>query len=102
MKAIRVHEFGGPEVLKLEEVDIPKLSAGEVLVRVEEVRARRTRGRHNKRGRPQHGYSRRRRVPRASYRRNDPAGSSSDALRPLESIWSASGAARRCAAPPIV
>jgi len=34
MKAIRVHEFGGPEVLKLEEVATPKPSAGEVLVRV--------------------------------------------------------------------
>jgi hypothetical protein len=28
MKAIRVHEFGGPEVLKLEEVATPKPSAG--------------------------------------------------------------------------
>ncbi len=34
MKAIRVHEFGGPEVLKLEEVAIPKPSAGQVLVRI--------------------------------------------------------------------
>jgi NADPH:quinone reductase len=34
MKAIRVHEFGGPEVLKLEEVGTPKPSAGEVLVRI--------------------------------------------------------------------
>jgi hypothetical protein len=34
MKAIRVHEFGGPEVLKLEEVLTPKPSAGEVLVRI--------------------------------------------------------------------
>lgn len=34
MKAIRVHEFGGPEVLKLEEVPTPKPSAGQVLVRV--------------------------------------------------------------------
>ena len=34
MKAIRVHEFGGPEVLKLEEVPTPKPGAGEVLVRV--------------------------------------------------------------------
>src|SRR5215831_12708997 len=35
MKAIRVHEFGGPEVLKLEEVATPKPSAGEVLVRIQ-------------------------------------------------------------------
>ncbi len=34
MKAIRVHEFGGPEVLKLEEVPTPKPSAGQVLVRI--------------------------------------------------------------------
>jgi NADPH:quinone reductase len=34
MKAIRVHEFGGPEVLKLEEVDTPQPSAGQVLVRI--------------------------------------------------------------------
>jgi NADPH2:quinone reductase len=34
MKAIRVHEFGGPEVLKLEEVPTPKSSSGQVLVRI--------------------------------------------------------------------
>src|SRR6202040_4205923 len=34
VKAIRVHEFGGPEVLKLEEVPTPKPAAGQVLVRV--------------------------------------------------------------------
>jgi NADPH:quinone reductase len=34
MKAIRVHEFGGPEVLKLEDMPTPKPSTGEVLVRV--------------------------------------------------------------------
>ena len=34
MKTIRVHEFGGPEALKLEEVVTPKPSAGEVLVRI--------------------------------------------------------------------
>src|SRR6267378_1131669 len=34
MKAIRVHEFGGPEVLKLEEVDDPKPGPGQVVVRV--------------------------------------------------------------------
>ena len=34
MKAIRVHEFGGPEVLRLEEAPEPKPSAGQVLVRV--------------------------------------------------------------------
>jgi len=34
MKAILVHEFGGPEVLKLEEVSTPKPGAGQVLVRI--------------------------------------------------------------------
>jgi NADPH2:quinone reductase len=34
MKAIVVHEFGGPEVLKLEEVPTPKPAAGQVLVRI--------------------------------------------------------------------
>ena len=34
MKAIRVHEFGSPEVLKLEEVAMPKPSPGQVLVRI--------------------------------------------------------------------
>lgn len=34
MKAIVVHEFGGPEVLTFEEVPTPKAAAGQVLVRV--------------------------------------------------------------------
>jgi NADPH2:quinone reductase len=34
MKAIMVHEFGGPEVLKLDEVPTPKPGAGQALVRV--------------------------------------------------------------------
>ncbi|MBK1441913.1 NADP-dependent oxidoreductase [Parapedobacter sp. ISTM3] len=34
MRAIRIHEFGGPEVLKLEEVPIPRPAPGEVLVSV--------------------------------------------------------------------
>lgn len=34
MKAILVREFGGPEVLKLEEVPTPTPSAGQVLVRI--------------------------------------------------------------------
>src|SRR5262252_6134653 len=34
MKAIRVHKFGGPEVLRLEEVPTPKPGPGEVLVRM--------------------------------------------------------------------
>src|SRR6201993_3103713 len=35
MKAIRVSQFGGPEVLKLEEVATPKPGGGQVLVRVQ-------------------------------------------------------------------
>src|SRR4029077_11238349 len=34
MKAIRVHEFGGPQVMKLEDVPDPKPGSGEVLVRI--------------------------------------------------------------------
>ncbi len=34
MKAIRVHQFGGPEVLKLEEIADPKPGPGQVMVRV--------------------------------------------------------------------
>jgi NADPH2:quinone reductase len=37
MKAIRVHQFGGPEVLKLDEVPTPKPADGQVLVRVHAV-----------------------------------------------------------------
>ena len=35
MNAIRVHEFGDPEVMKLEEVDAPKPGTGQVLVKVQ-------------------------------------------------------------------
>jgi len=34
MKAILVREFGGPEVLKFEEVRTPNPAAGQVLVRI--------------------------------------------------------------------
>ena len=34
MKAIRIHEFGGPEVLRLEDVAEPSPGAGQVVVRV--------------------------------------------------------------------
>src|SRR5204862_8029135 len=34
MKSILVREFGGPEVLKLEEVPTPRPAAGQVLVRI--------------------------------------------------------------------
>ena len=35
MKAIRIHETGGPEVLQLEEIDAPSPGPGEVLIEVE-------------------------------------------------------------------
>jgi NADPH2:quinone reductase len=37
MKAIRVHHFGGPEVLKLEEVPDPKPGTGQVVVRTRSI-----------------------------------------------------------------
>ena len=37
MKAVRVHEFGGPVVLRLEEVATPKPGPGQVLVRIHAV-----------------------------------------------------------------
>jgi NADPH2:quinone reductase len=35
MRAIRVHEFGGPEAMKLEELPTPKPGEGQALVRIE-------------------------------------------------------------------
>lgn len=37
MKAIRVHEFGGPEVLKLEEVSNPSASPGQISIGIKAV-----------------------------------------------------------------
>ena len=37
MKAVRQHEFGGPEVLRNEDAPVPELKPGEVLVRVHAV-----------------------------------------------------------------
>lgn len=37
MKAIRVHHFGGPEVLQLDEVPVPLAGPGQILVRVRAV-----------------------------------------------------------------
>ncbi|NWJ74299.1 NADP-dependent oxidoreductase [Pseudonocardia sp. ICBG1122] len=37
MKAVRLHRFGGPEVLVVDEVPVPRPEAGEVLVRVHAV-----------------------------------------------------------------
>lgn len=37
MKAVRLHAFGGPEVLRYEDAPVPALQAGEVLVRVHAV-----------------------------------------------------------------
>lgn len=37
MRAIRIHEFGAPQVMRLEEIPDPKPAAGQVLVRVKAV-----------------------------------------------------------------
>lgn len=37
MKAIRIHELGGPEVLRFEEVEKPKPRAGQALVRISAI-----------------------------------------------------------------
>ncbi|CDN56961.1 Zinc-binding oxidoreductase (plasmid) [Neorhizobium galegae bv. officinalis bv. officinalis str. HAMBI 1141] len=37
MKAIRIHEYGGPEVLRYEDAPKPELNPGEVLVRVHAI-----------------------------------------------------------------
>ena len=34
MKAVRIHEFGGPDRVQLEEVDTPKVTRGKALVRI--------------------------------------------------------------------
>ena len=35
MRAIRVHEYGGPEAMRLEELPTPKPGEGQALVRIE-------------------------------------------------------------------
>ena len=35
MRAIRVHEYGGPEAMRLEELPAPKPGEGQALVRIE-------------------------------------------------------------------
>ena len=37
MKAIRVHKFGGPEVLQLDEIPEPKAGPGQVLIEIKAV-----------------------------------------------------------------
>jgi NADPH:quinone reductase-like Zn-dependent oxidoreductase len=34
MKAIRIHSFGGPEVLSVDQLEVPVPRPGEVLVRI--------------------------------------------------------------------
>ena len=41
MKAIRVHAFGGPEVLTIEDVPTPRPAAGQVLIRVKATNGKR-------------------------------------------------------------
>lgn len=33
MKAVRIHEHGGPEVLRYEDCEVPKLSPGSILIK---------------------------------------------------------------------
>jgi NADPH:quinone reductase-like Zn-dependent oxidoreductase len=42
MKAVRFHEFGGPEVLKLEDVPVPEPRAGQLRIRVHAVSVNQT------------------------------------------------------------
>jgi D-arabinose 1-dehydrogenase-like Zn-dependent alcohol dehydrogenase len=42
LKAIILKEFGGPEVLRLEEVPVPQLAADEILLKVHSVSVNRT------------------------------------------------------------
>ena len=42
MKAVVFHEFGGPEVLRLEEVPVPELRAGQLRIRVHAVSVNQT------------------------------------------------------------
>ena len=37
MKAVRVHQNGGPEVLRYEEIPVPEPGAGEALVKIEAI-----------------------------------------------------------------
>jgi NADPH2:quinone reductase len=37
MRAIRIHEFGGPEVLRCDEVPLPQPGAGEARVKIEAI-----------------------------------------------------------------
>jgi len=37
MKAVRIHSFGGPEVLKFEEAPTPELNPDEALIKADEV-----------------------------------------------------------------
>src|SRR5260370_8501350 len=37
MKIIRFYEFGGPEVLQVEEIDLPVLKPGQVLIQTEAI-----------------------------------------------------------------
>jgi NADPH2:quinone reductase len=37
MKAMRVHKYGGPEVLTIDEIPVPEPKAGEARVRIEAI-----------------------------------------------------------------
>lgn len=37
MKAIRIHEFGGPEVLRIEDVPVPQVGPGQALIKISAI-----------------------------------------------------------------
>jgi NADPH:quinone reductase-like Zn-dependent oxidoreductase len=42
IRSVRIHEFGGPEVLRVEEVEVEEPSDGEVRIRIRAIGINRT------------------------------------------------------------
>ena len=45
MRSVRIHEFGGPEVLRIEEIEVEEPGEGEVRIRVRAIGINRTESR---------------------------------------------------------